>query len=108
MTSRQAGRSLHESISDAKEVSTNFARKGSGRALSRTELDRMRHADGTKLSNTEKNFVKAVSIGTEICRASIPFFNAAVGATGPRIASYFVNASSKACLMRFLTLNALL
>lgn len=78
MTSMQSGRPLHQSISDAKEVSTNFARKGSGRSLTKDELDRMRHADGRPLNSVEKGFVNAISIGVEIFRATVPFFNAAV------------------------------
>lgn len=78
MTSMQSGRPLHQSIADAKEVSTNFARKGSGRSFTKDELDRMRHADGRPLNSVEKGFVNAVSIGVEIFRATVPFFNAAV------------------------------
>lgn len=78
MTSMQSGRPLHQSIADAKEVSTNFARKGSGRSFTKDELDRMRRADGRPLNSVEKGFVNAVSIGVEIFRATVPFFNAAV------------------------------
>lgn len=78
VTSMEEGRSLHESISDAKEISTNFARKGSGRRLSSEEIDRLHHADGSPLNWTEKRFVSVVTMATEFFRASIPFFNAAV------------------------------
>ena len=88
MTSMESGRSLHESISDAKEISTNFARKGSGRGFSRDELDRMTHADGTKLNAVEKGFVNAVAIGVEICRATIPFFNAAIQGLENKVTNY--------------------
>ena len=88
MTSMESGRSLHESISDAKEISTNFARKGSGRSFSRDELDRMTHADGTRLNAVEKGFVNALSIGVEICRATIPFFNAAVQGLENKVTNY--------------------
>lgn len=88
MTSMEFGRPIHESISDAKEISTNFARKGSGRSFSRDELDRMTHADGRKLTTLEKHFVNAVSIGVEICRATIPFFNAAVQGLENKVTNY--------------------
>ena len=88
MTSMESGRPLHQSISDAKEISTNFARKGSGRAFTKDELDRMTHRDGTRLSNTEKRFVNALSIGVEICRATIPFFNAAVQGIDNKVTNY--------------------
>ena len=88
MTSMEAGRPIHESVSDAKEISTNFARKGSGRSFSRDELDRMTHADGTKLNAVEKGFVNALSIGVEICRATIPFFNAAVQGLENKVTNY--------------------
>jgi len=88
MTSMEFGRPVHQSISDAKEISTNFARKGSGRSFSRDEIDRMTHADGTKLSPIEKGFVNAMSIGVEICRASIPFFNAAVQGLENKYSNY--------------------
>lgn len=88
MTSMESGRPIHESISDAKEISTNFARKGSGRSFSRDELDRMTHADGTKLRPVERGFVSALSIGVELCRASIPFFNAAVQGLENKVTNY--------------------
>ena len=91
MTSMEVGRSIHESVSDAKEISTNFARKGSGRSFSRDELDRMTHADGTKLKPIEKGFVNALSIGVELCRASIPFFNAAVQGLENKYTNYTEN-----------------
>ena len=88
MTSMEVGRSIHESVSDAKEISTNFARKGSGRSFSKSELDRMTHADGTKLKPIEKGFVNVLSIGVELCRASIPFFNAAVQGLENKVTNY--------------------
>lgn len=88
MTSMESGRPIHESISDAKEISTNFARKGSGRSFSRDEIDRMTHADGTKLKPIEKSFVSALSVGVELCRASIPFFNAAVQGLENKVTNY--------------------
>lgn len=88
MTSMESGRPIHESISDAKEISTNFARKGSGRSFSRDELDRMTHADGTKLNPIERGFVSALSVGVEICRATIPFFNAAVQGLENKVTNY--------------------
>ncbi len=78
MTSREMGRPIHEAISDAKEVSTNFARKGSGRALTRDEVSRLTRADGTKLNKAEQNALLTISWGVEFFRATIPFFNAAV------------------------------
>ena len=88
MTSMESGRPVHESISDAKEISTNFARKGSGRRFSRAELDRMTHADGTKLKPIERGFISALSVGVELCRASIPFFNAAVQGIENKVTNY--------------------
>ena len=78
MTSREMGRPIHEAISDAKEVSTNFARKGSGRALTRDEVSRLTRANGTKLNKAEQNALLTISWGVEFFRATIPFFNAAV------------------------------
>ena len=88
MTSMEAGRSIHESISDAKEISTNFARKGSGRGFTRDEVDRMVHADGTALKPIEKSFVRVLSTAVELCRASIPFFNAAVQGLNNKFTNY--------------------
>ena len=88
MTSMESGRPLHQSISDAKEISTNFARKGSGRSFSRNEIDRMTRADGTRLNAVEKGFVTAMSIFVEICRATIPFFNAAIQGLENKVTNY--------------------
>ena len=78
MTSMESGRPVHQSISDAKEISTNFARKGSGRGFTRDEIKRMKHADGTDLKPIERVLVSTISWSVELCRATIPFFNAAV------------------------------
>ena len=88
ITSMEEGRPIHQSVSDAKEVSTNFARKGRGRTFTADELDRMGHADGTPLGPMERGLVKALSALVEICRAMIPFFNAAVQGLDNKITNY--------------------
>ena len=78
VTARKAGKSIADSVNDAKEISVNFNRKGSGKAIEWKELDQLIKADGTRLNNTEKAVVYAASLIPAYGRRTIMFFNAAI------------------------------
>lgn len=78
VTARKAGKSIADSVNDAKEISVNFNRKGSGKAIEWKELDQLIKADGTRLNNAEKAVVYAASLIPAYGRRTIMFFNAAI------------------------------
>ena len=77
ITAREDGKSIEEAINAAKEVSVNFNRKGSAKAISLDELDKLRTKDGKKLNKAQRIAALALS--------AMP---------GPmKFCYYFVNAS---------------
>ena len=78
LTSREMGRSMAESISDAKEITVNFNRKGSGRWISPSEARTLTDKNGQPLNGFERFLVSAISSISPIGRRSIMFFNAAI------------------------------
>lgn len=78
LTSREMGRSMAESISDAKEITVNFNRKGSGRWISPSEARTLTDKNGQLLNRFEQFLVSAISSISPIGRRSIMFFNAAI------------------------------
>lgn len=103
VTSMEYGRSVHEAISDSKEVSTNFARKGHGRSISWEETGRMETRSGRQLGDTSgstfetyRNYVdRALIVSSsavlELLRAGIPFFNAAIQGMKNKVDTYKKN-----------------
>lgn len=78
MTSRQQGRSIVDSVSDAKELTVNFNRKGSGKSISWKEADKLRKKNGQKLTGVEKALLVGASWLPAYGRRFIMFFNASV------------------------------
>ena len=78
MTSREQGKSIVDSVADAKELTVNFNRKGSGKAISWKEADKLRGNDGRKLSEVEKALLVGASWLPAYGRRFIMFFNASV------------------------------
>ena len=78
LTSREMGRSMAESISDAKEITVNFNRKGSGRWISPSEARTLTDKNGQPLNGFEQFLVSAISSISPIGRRFIMFFNAAI------------------------------
>ena len=78
MTSREMGRSVQQSISDAKEVTVNFNRKGSGQEITKEEADRLTDENGQPLSELSKFCIRMISKISPYGRGFLMFFNASV------------------------------
>lgn len=78
LTSRQQGKGIRESVSDAKELTVNFNRKGSGKAIGWEETGRLRTDSGMPLNNVQRALVMGASWLPAYGRRFIMFFNAAV------------------------------
>ena len=80
MTSRQMGRGINQSIRDAKEVTVNFNRKGSGKAITRDEAKTLGYSlpNGKwhKLTAPEQMVAVLFSSLAPIGRNIVLFFNA--------------------------------
>ena len=78
MTSREMGKSMAESISDAKEITVNFNRKGSGKMISWDESRHLTGKKGQPLNVFQRMLVWGVSSMAPLGRRFIMFFNAAI------------------------------
>lgn len=78
LTSRQQGKGIRESVSDAKELTVNFNRKGSGQAVTWKETARLRTDSGRPLNDVQRALVMGASWLSAYGRLCIMFFNAAV------------------------------
>lgn len=76
VTSRDMGKDIKDAVNDAKELTVNFNRKGSGKAISFKEAERLRTKDGKKLTPVQRAFVVAASWLPVYGRRFIMFFNA--------------------------------
>ena len=76
ITSREQGKEIKEAVNDAKELTVNFNRKGSGKAISFKEAARLRTKNGKKLTALQKAFVVGASWLPVYGRRFIMFFNA--------------------------------
>lgn len=76
ITSREQGKEIKDAVNDAKELTVNFNRKGSGKAISFKEAARLRTKDGKKLTALQKAFVVGASWLPVYGRRFIMFFNA--------------------------------
>lgn len=74
VTSRDAGRSVSRSIWDAKEITVNFNKKGSGGKM----IDWKREVDGKLRDKLEWKGVKIALAGSSYFRAFYAFFNASM------------------------------
>ena len=77
ITSREQGRSVARSIMDAKNISVNFNRKGSGKAISWEESANLT-IRGKKLNTSQRIAVVTLSSLAPIARSTVAFFNASV------------------------------
>lgn len=75
---REAGKSIEEAVAASKEITVNFNRKGSGKAVDWADLDKLTTADGAKLNKAQKLAVFTASFIPAYGRRFIMFFNAAV------------------------------
>ena len=80
ITAREMGKSMEESINDAKEITVNFNRKGSGKRITFKEAKLLTKNNGQRLNDIEAAIVSGISYLAPIARSTIMFFNAAVQA----------------------------
>lgn len=78
LTSREQGKSVVESVADAKELTVNFNRKGSGKGITWKESEFLRTKEGRKLNDMERLFAVSASMLSVYGRHAIMFFNASV------------------------------
>ena len=76
ITAREAGKDISESIYEAKEVTINFNRKGSGKAITREESGKMRRKNGKPLTDAERIFFVTLGGLSPVARSLFMFFNA--------------------------------
>ena len=80
VTARENGQDVVTAVSAAKEVTVNFNRKGSGKAISRSELRQLLKKNGEHLNEKEIVLWHVVSFIPAYGRRMIMFFNAGVQA----------------------------
>ena len=78
LTSREMGKPMSEAISDAKEITVNFNRKGSGKIITLEEAKKLTNSKGQPLNKVEQWFVVGLSSIAPLGRRFVMFFNAAI------------------------------
>ena len=76
ITARESGKDISESIYEAKEVTINFNRKGSGKAITWEESGKMRRKNGKPLTDAERIFFVTLGGLSPVARSLFMFFNA--------------------------------
>lgn len=76
LTARENGKSITEAVADAKELTVNFNRKGSGKGISWKESEKLKNRNGEKLNTAERVFYVGASMLSGYGRRFIMFFNA--------------------------------
>lgn len=80
VTARENGQDVVTAVNAAKEITVNFNRKGSGKAISKSELRQLLKKNGEHLSAAEIELWHVVSFIPAYGRRMIMFFNAGVQA----------------------------
>ena len=78
LTARETGKSINEAINDAKEITVNFNRKGSGKMITLEEAKYLTGKNGQPLSKFQQWMVVGLSSIAPLGRRFIMFFNAAI------------------------------
>ena len=78
LTSREMGKPMAEAVNDAKEITVNFNRKGSGKMISLEEAKHLTGRNGKPLSKFWQWVAVAASSISPLGRRFIMFFNAAI------------------------------
>ena len=78
LTAREMGKPMAEAIDDAKEITVNFNRKGSGKRISLEEAKYLTNKNGQPLNDFQKWMVVGLSSIAPLGRRTIMFFNAAI------------------------------
>lgn len=78
-TSIEAGKDIREAVADAKNLTVNFNRKGSGKLISYEEAKKLRFGkDGKSISKVGAYMVHLMSAMSPLGRRFVMFFNAAI------------------------------
>lgn len=78
VTAREQGKSMAEAVNDAKEITVNFNRKGSGKRISLKEAKTLTNDKGQPLKPWQQWAVVGLSSIAPLGRRTIMFFNAAI------------------------------
>ena len=78
LTARETGKSMAESINDAKEITVNFNRKGSGMRITLEEAAYLTDKNGQPLNKFEQYLVSGLSLMSAYGRRVLMFFNASM------------------------------
>ena len=78
LTAREMGKPMAEAIDDAKEITVNFNRKGSGKRITLEEAKYLTNKKGQPLNDFQKWMVVGLSSIASLGRRTIMFFNAAI------------------------------
>ena len=78
VTAREMGSPMSEAINEAKEITVNFNRKGSGKMISLEESKYLTDRNGQPLNKVERWAVVGLSSIAPLGRRFIMFFNAAI------------------------------
>lgn len=78
LTARETGKSINEAINDAKEITVNFNRKGSGKMITLEEAKYLTGKNGQPLTKLLQWMVVGLSSIAPLGRRFIMFFNAAI------------------------------
>ena len=78
LTARETGKSINEAIDDAKEITVNFNRKGSGKMITLEEAKYLTGKNGQPLTKPQQWMVVGLSSIAPLGRRFIMFFNAAI------------------------------
>ena len=78
LTARETGKSINEAINDAKEITVNFNRKGSGKMITLEEAKYLTGKNGQPLTKPQQWMAVGLSSIAPLGRRFIMFFNAAI------------------------------
>ena len=78
LTAVETGKSINEAINDAKEITVNFNRKGSGKMITLEEAKYLTDKNGQPLNKLEQWAAVGFSSIAPLGRRAIMFFNAAI------------------------------
>lgn len=90
-TSREMGKDIIGSVNDAKELTVNFNRKGSGKAITLDEAAKLTWRNGKPLSKPWQLVASMFSSISPLGRRMIMFFNAAVQGLNAMVKLYKTN-----------------
>ena len=78
LTSREMGKSMNEAVNDAKEITVNFNRKGSGKRITLEEARHLTNGKGQPLNKFQQWLVSGLSYISPLGRRFFMFFNASI------------------------------